>query len=174
MFEWIIGNGMQDPAWVQAYSSAALVILSFVTLAVLCLYAWDTHKLAKASVEQVKNAQMPFLALVKADKDVDPITARVSALSPPTYPAWAVQNQGSAAAVNVRVRGECAERTANAPSSFSEPLNPIPVGAYTFLRVHSSAQIRSCTIEYVSLAGREFRTEITTENGELRLVFRRL
>ena len=176
LFDWLIAYRIHDPAWVQAYSSAALVVLSIITLTVLFLYAWDTHKLANASVEQVKNAQMPFLALVrltKVDNEVELMMAQVGSLHSPTYLAWAVQNQGNSAAVNIRARGEFAEGTASGSSSFSEPLNPIPVGASVFIGVHPSAHVTTCTIDYSSLNGREFRTEITTVNGEHRLGFRR-
>ena len=168
MFEWIIGNGMHDPAGIQAYSSAALVILSFVTLAVLCLYAWDTHKLAKASVEQVKNAQMPFLALVKIKRDNQPVATPLRAFIPPTSMAWAIQNQGNAAAMNIKVNGKFDDGSAKATNVFSEALNPIPVGAWTFISVYPASQITECTIEYSSLDERRFRTGITTEKGELR------
>jgi heme exporter protein D len=44
---WFFTTGRFDPAWV-------LVVLTIVTLIVLGLYAWDTHTLAKMSVEQMK------------------------------------------------------------------------------------------------------------------------
>jgi hypothetical protein len=172
-FEWMIGNGIHEPAWVQVYWSAALTALSFATFLVLCLYAWDTRKLAKASVAQVENAQMPFLALVKAEKEVDPSKAQLP-LSSHSFLAWAIQNQGNAAAVNIKVCYECANRTANQSNSSPESLNPISADSHTFIKLPPSAQIVSCSIEYESLDGRKYQTEITTLNNELHLVFHRL
>lgn len=173
LFEWVAGNWIHDPAWVQIYWNGASVILSVITLFVLFLYALDTHKLANASVEQVKNAQMPFLALVKVMKDADPMKAQMGVLFSQPYAAWAVQNQGNAAAVNIRVRFESAEGVKSNSNPFSESLNPIPVGASAFIRVHPAAHITDCMIDYSSLDGRKFRTEITTVNSEHHLEFRR-
>ena len=46
---WFFTIGRFDPDWVQAIASVVLVILSFITLAVLVRYAWDTRTLAIAS-----------------------------------------------------------------------------------------------------------------------------
>jgi hypothetical protein len=46
---WFFTIGRFDPVWVQSVASVALVILTFVTLAVLVRYAWDTRTLAIAS-----------------------------------------------------------------------------------------------------------------------------
>jgi hypothetical protein len=58
---WFWTTGLHNPAWVQAVAAAALVVLTFVTLIVLSIYAWDTHTLAKTSVEQIN--------LVKQERD---------------------------------------------------------------------------------------------------------
>jgi hypothetical protein len=50
---WFWTVGIHDAAWVQAFASVALVVLTLVTLVVLSIYAWDTHTLAKMSVEQI-------------------------------------------------------------------------------------------------------------------------
>jgi hypothetical protein len=54
-----------DSGWAQMYASWALVVLTFFTLLVLCKYAWDTRQIARVSIEQLHNAQMPYLALVQ-------------------------------------------------------------------------------------------------------------
>jgi hypothetical protein len=51
--EWFWTTGIHDPAWVQAVTSVALLGVTLVTLIVLFFYAWDTHTLAKTSVEQI-------------------------------------------------------------------------------------------------------------------------
>lgn len=58
---WYFTLGKHDPAWVQAAASVAVVALSVITLAVLFVYAWDTHTLAKTSAEQMQ--------LMKKDRD---------------------------------------------------------------------------------------------------------
>lgn len=49
---WFWTAGIHDPAWVQAIAAVVLVVLTIVTLIVLGFYAWDTHTLAKTSVNQ--------------------------------------------------------------------------------------------------------------------------
>ena len=174
LFEWIIGSGIHDPAWVQSYWTAVLVALSVLTLLVLCRYAWDTYKLANASVEQVKNAQMPFLALVKVERDFPNKTNQLIARLPTTFLAWAVENQGNAAAVNISIHGEILPGAMDEQTVLFESINPIPVRGNILLNVRPAATITSCTIAYSSLDGREFRTEITTVDSKHQLVFRRL
>ena len=170
----LLNNGIHDPAWAQAYSSFLLVGLTLITLAVLCVYAWDTHKLAKSSIEQVKNAQMPFLALVKIKRDNPPAPMQLRAFVPPTSLAWAVQNQGNAAAVNIIVKCNIDDEAAKESSVFSEGLNPIAVGAWTFVSVYPVAHITNCTIEYSSLDVLKFRTDISTVDDDHHLEFHRL
>jgi hypothetical protein len=50
---WFWTTGIHNPEWVQAVAAVAVVVLTFVTLVVLCIYAYDTHTLARASVEQI-------------------------------------------------------------------------------------------------------------------------
>jgi hypothetical protein len=59
---WFLKTGIHDPAWVQAVASSALLILTLVTLAVLAFYAWDTHTLAKTSVDQI--------SLIKQEREI--------------------------------------------------------------------------------------------------------
>ena len=69
-----------------------MVILSGATLVILYGYARDTKTIAEKSVEQVENAQMPFLALVSKEADVRPHFTG----------GWVLENQGSGAALNIR------------------------------------------------------------------------
>jgi hypothetical protein len=81
-----------DSGWAQAYASWALVVLTFATLLVLCKYAWDTRQIARVSVAQLHNAQMPYLALVQKTQNSDLV--------------WAIENQGNSAALNIKIKGE--------------------------------------------------------------------
>lgn len=54
---WFFTTGIHDAAWVQAVAAMTLVVLTFVTLIVLSIYAWDTHTLARTSVEQINLAK---------------------------------------------------------------------------------------------------------------------
>ena len=76
-----------DPSWIQAGTSIVLCILTVMTLIVLCIYAWDTHKIAKTSVEQLNNSQIPFLALGKSGNTDNSV--------------WLIENQGNSAALNL-------------------------------------------------------------------------
>jgi hypothetical protein len=48
--QWFWTTGRHDPAWVQAVTNAALMVLTALTLVVLFFYALDNHRLAKSSV----------------------------------------------------------------------------------------------------------------------------
>ena len=168
---WIFSNGLRDPVWVQAFSSVLLACLTAATLVVLCVYARDTHQLAKSSMEQVKNAQTPFLALVRIEKDNIIRNERLAALTPPTYQLWAIENQGNAPAINIRVNGQCVPGANGKQAIISQFLNPIPSGGNVPLKVHSAEKIMDCQIEYGSLDGRRFRTNLTVENDELHSTF---
>jgi hypothetical protein len=70
------------PNWIQALAAAAIAALTYRTLSVLKKYAEDTQKIAEASVSQIENTQMPFLAVVRRE-------------------AWTVENQGFGPAINI-------------------------------------------------------------------------
>jgi hypothetical protein len=55
--EWFWNTGIHDPAWVQAIAAVALLVLTIVTLIILFIYTWDTHTLAKVSVQQIALAK---------------------------------------------------------------------------------------------------------------------
>jgi len=52
---WFWTTGIHDPAWVQAIAAVVVVAFTFVTLIVLFVYAYDTHTLAKTSVDQAEH-----------------------------------------------------------------------------------------------------------------------
>jgi hypothetical protein len=113
-----------DPAWIQAGTSIALCILTVLTLIVLCIYARDTHKIAKTSVEQLNNSQMPFLALRRTGQQSSS-NRRIA--------DWCIENQGNSAAINITA--ELNTISDSYPSSMSVSyknetlhLDPIPAG----------------------------------------------
>ena len=55
---WFWTTGIHDPGWVQAIAAVAVVVLTLVMVIVLFIYAYDTHTLAKTSVEQIGLAKL--------------------------------------------------------------------------------------------------------------------
>ncbi|MGA2086583.1 MAG: hypothetical protein ABSG60_13815 [Terracidiphilus sp.] len=55
---WFWTAGIHDPAWVQAIAAVAVVVLTLVMVIVLFIYAYDTHTLARTSVEQIGLAKL--------------------------------------------------------------------------------------------------------------------
>ncbi len=60
--EWFWTTGIHQADWVQAITNIALLCLTLVTLFVLAVYAFDTHTLAKMSVEQI--------TMMKRERDI--------------------------------------------------------------------------------------------------------
>lgn len=187
MLDWLIAHRLHDPAWVQAYWTAAVFVVSVVTLFVLGLYAWDTHKMAKASVRQVENAQTPFLALVDVEQTYQ------SSLMPGVQHVWGIENQGSGAAVNIEITGtylaETYEHGMGGRAMLKEPTptkivnhpKPLGVGGTALIvegkRVFKQVLVREpftdCVIEYESLSGRRYRTTINNVDGKQKVRFER-
>ena len=164
-----------DSDFLQAYASWALVVLTFFMLLVLCIYAWDTRQIARVSIEQLHNAQMPYLALVQKWHN--------SALR------WAIENQGNSAALNIKVKGDYTFRQIGdktfVKSDQNKPHDPmklennntIPAGRYEALdcpRTPINEPILSCKIEYNSLEGRRFVTDVVYQNDTLVTQFKAL
>jgi hypothetical protein len=76
------------PGSIQAGAAIAIVILTAWTLKVLRDYAADTKKIASASVKQIENSQMPFLAAVQV-----------------LNVGWVIRNQGFGPAINILYTG---------------------------------------------------------------------
>jgi hypothetical protein len=55
--QWFWTTGIYDAAWVQAVAAMVLVVLTFVTLIVLSIYAKDTHTLAQTSKMSAEAAE---------------------------------------------------------------------------------------------------------------------
>jgi hypothetical protein len=85
----LLVNIFLDPKWIEADSEAALVCLSLVTLIILCVYAWDTHSLAKSSKLSAEAAvKSADAALAQVRAMIDKERARVRVL--PINDAFAV------------------------------------------------------------------------------------
>lgn len=189
MLDWLIANRLHDPAWVQAYWTAAVFVVSLVTLFVLGLYARDTHKMAKASVQQVENAQTPFIALIEVEQAYESSIAVISGVRK----VWAIENQGSGAAVNIEVTGTyLAEHYEHGIGGLAIPKEPIPkklvnhpkpVGVGGTVLVADETRVvkyvltrepfTDCVIEYESLSGRRYRTTVTIVDGKQKVRFER-
>jgi hypothetical protein len=86
MAQCILGN---VPNWIQALAAISIVGLTLITLIVLKHYAADTKTIARASVLQLENSQMPFLAVI-----MQPNTTHSTG-------EWRIENQGFGPAINV-------------------------------------------------------------------------
>jgi len=73
-----------NPNWIQ-------VVLTGVTLIVLCVYVYDTRRIAQASVAQAENSQKPFLVLLPKPAEFERHGG-----------GWALENQGFGPAMNIR------------------------------------------------------------------------
>lgn len=158
--------------WVQALATVALVVLTGVTLFVLWGYAKETKRIANASVLQIENSQMPFLALVHQSVT----TAQVQEMQktniiPKAFipPEWIVQNQGNGPAINVTtthcfdegIAGRSSQKNAMAKGDWFE------VGG---INVDLKRQQRF-TIEYESLSRNKYRTEVTWADQKMETRF---
>lgn len=171
VLNWFFTSGVHDPVWVQAISSLTLVLLTVVTLLVLFQYARDTHSLARSTAEQLKNAQAPFLALVRIEKDNPHRAGSLASFAPPTYYQWSIENQGNGSAINIYIELECIPQSNGKQTKIAESLNPIPPGGNVPIKVQSAEKVQSCQIAYSSLGGRRFLTDVTSTNGELTTKF---
>jgi hypothetical protein len=128
-----------NPASVEAWATVALAGLTLVTLIVLFVYAWDTKKIARASVEQLENSQMPFITVSEETDNISKL-----------------ENQGVGVALNVQ--GRVYHRDGATYEIIRENIGP----GGTSRRAISvdSSTLRNARFEYASLSGREYVTEI--------------
>jgi hypothetical protein len=157
-----------DPGWAQVYVNISLAILTFLTLIVLCVYAWDTRRIANISIKQFNSSQTPFLALIRDTSNNN-------------YSAWVIENQGNSAALNICVHYDCICPMYETMRKDSEieriPLSlcPIPPGKnVTLFQPSMFESLSKCKIEYSSLDERHFITDVEIKNGNLISKFVRL
>lgn len=141
-----------NPAWIQA-------MLTALTLVVLCIYVYDTRRIAVASVTQLENSQKPFIVL----------------LSKPQEPGrhgggWAIENQGFGPAINIR------HSHVGADGQFRENVRALARGDFIILEGFNIDvwQNHVFTAEYSSLSSKRYRTSVQWEDGVMRTTFRAL
>ena len=128
-----------NPVSIEAWATVALAGLTLVTLIVLCVYARDTKKIARASVEQLENSQMPFITLSEQSDNISKL-----------------QNQGVGVALNVQ--GLVYHRDETRYETIRENIGPGGTSRRS-ISVDSS-NLRNARFTYASLSGREYVTEI--------------
>ena len=138
--------------WISCNSSALLVVLTALTLIVLFVYALDTKRIARASVTQVENSQVPFVGVVKEDL--------------PPHSGWQLRNQGFGPALNVKC-------------SFIQGRDIPSIATGEFFMVQNEfpsvvAGAVEAEIKYESLSGFKYQTLITWEAGAMKTSFKRL
>jgi hypothetical protein len=125
-----------------------LLILSFLTLLVLIKYAYDTSQIAKASISQTENSQMPFLAVAMRETMQD------------RQGGWAIENQGFGPAINIRY----SLYDANGAKQWRLTASLAKGAEYRAAHNEISEALRQgreFEIEYESLSGRRYRTVVT-------------
>jgi hypothetical protein len=145
------------PSWIQALVGIGALILAAWSLIVLRDYAADTKKIAKASLSQTENSQIPFLAVIMRE----------------TNPGgWGVENQGFGPAVNVQYSGHI---KGDAPRK--EHVEPLPVRRVIALHGDIADAFRfnqPFVIEYESLSGFKYRTTVAMVKNEMQTQFMRV
>jgi hypothetical protein len=148
----------------QAITSVLLVFLTGATLYVLWGYAKDTKRIAEDSAAQVERAQMPFLAVVQR------LTPAVS-----SHPDnWFIENQGFGTAINITRSRHFNDGRDSEIMSIPSPLYPRGQDHHLDGETAGSMGMKGFFINYESLSGRKYRTEIVYRNGLLRTVFHKL
>jgi hypothetical protein len=79
-WQWIVTNS----AGLQAVGAVVAAFFAVVGFGVLCVYAYDTKTIARATSNQAKDALMPFISLDLTPDDIHP-----NAL------IWKMHSQGS-------------------------------------------------------------------------------
>ena len=148
----VLGN---LPNWIQALAAICIVGLTLLTLIVLKRYADDTKTIARASVSQLENSQIPFLAVI-----MRPNTSNSTG-------GWGIENQGFGPAINVSY---CSGQK----NAVLTRLGSMPRG--DIRAVHADIEdafrvTQQILIEYESLSGRKYRTTVASINGEMNTHF---
>jgi hypothetical protein len=163
-----------DSGWAQFYVSFAPAVLTFLTLIILCIYAYDTHQIARSTVEQYRDSQTPFLALIKVRQENMPRGNQLDTIMPRFSTLWAIENQGNATAINIQVSAKIFLDDVDKKSDFSANYNPIAVGCHEIIKVSQAESFLSCDLRYESLDGRRFKTSIFREGNELKVTLLKL
>ena len=147
IWQWITCNSSA----IQGLAAVAIVLLTLLTLIVLFGYARDTKRIARASIAQLENAQMPFVNVVQNDL--------------PPHSGWQLRNQGFGPALNIKcsfVEGKYI------PSITTGEIFMVQNEFPSIVAGRVEADIR-----YESLSGLEYHTLIKWEDAELKVQFKR-
>jgi hypothetical protein len=155
MWQWITSNS----SVIQAIATAGIVILTLLTLIVLLGYARDTKRIAQASVDQLDNAQMPFLAVRQEEN----VAGQVA--------GWVLDNQGSGPAINISYKYNHNGREVVREMHCLGPRTPRSI-QNDFANATGSPQ--GFSIRYESLAKKPYETFISWEAGQMKTDFRKL
>lgn len=144
--------------WIQAIATVAIVVLTLLTLLVLIRYAADTKRIAEVSASQTENSQMPCLVVINAQDGAG-------------HYRWAIENQGSGPALNIRFTGY---------SGGNEPVTKTltPLGANHRQFVHNDLTEvflrwpRDFRMDYESLSNARYSTTVNME-GDMQTQFHR-
>ncbi len=131
------------PNWIQALAAICIVGLTLATLIVLKNYAADTKSIARASVSQLENSQMPFITVVLRPNPPDE--------------GWGLENQGFGPAINGSL-----SYVQNGRHTFAIP----SLSSGSRYNIHNAfagvvGNQAGVEIQYESLSGRKYRTLIT-------------
>lgn len=135
-----------------------LVVFAALTLLVFIRYAWDTYRIARASVTQTESSQMPFLAVGMREA------------TPDRPGGWTIANQGFGPALNIRYSIYDAQGTKS--QRFVASLGKEDVYAAAHQDVANAfVYQRDFEIDYQSLSGRPYRTIVRSRAGQLQTEF---
>src|ERR1700686_3643336 len=128
--------------WIACNSSTIQVVLTLLTLLVLLRYVWDTRRIAKASVQQIENAQAPFLAV----RQQEHLEGQVG--------GWVLENQGFGPALNIVCSYRQNQQDVRVQMYSLGPRTPRSLGNH-FANARCTPE--GFKIEYESVSGKKYR-----------------
>ena len=162
MWQWIVCNS----AGLQAVGAIVAALFAVAGFVVLCVYACDTRKIARAASNQTKDSLIPFIALDPTKNKTDPNAPLV----------WKMHNHGLGAAINIKIwllDDNAAKQRFSMMSGgehdildFRDPDYPILIG-----RLRRTQGVKA---EYESLAGEKFRSTFTMKDHSVDVTFENL
>ena len=153
MWQWILSNS----SGLQTLAALAGTLIAFVGFLVLCLYAWDTRKIARATQTQYLDNVIPFLSVV------------IGRARDGRTKTWTLHNHGFGPAIHIR-------HTSVEPQISHQRMPPIMQGEqFKICDVETAAgktvpelltSEGGFIIDYDSIAGESFRTVCRTLEPE--------
>jgi len=155
----------------------AITNLVILTLTLLCLvyYAWETHQIKRASLEQVEAQQAPCLVPDSAPRDPDAAVLQLDGITggtviKPTQGRILFLNIGPGPAVNVRYRLFQVDTAVAMPATSEDYLPAVAAqGSLLTHLPHQILQVHKHRLEigYESVKGTLYSTEVTIEASVL-------